>query len=100
MCIEDRVKELLEQTITNNGFTLLDGWSVEQIDVEEFDSITMVDFMVALEETFHIYIDEKSMEKIDFSNSYEEMVKGIVEIIQEKEKEKEAEKCTELVSIQ
>ena len=98
MCIEDKVKELLEQTITNNGFTLLDGWSVDQIDVEEFDSITMVDFMVALEETFQIYIDEKSMEKIDFSNSYEEMVKGIVEIIQEKEKE--AEKCTELVSIQ
>lgn len=84
--VEESVKEILMQIILENNEIELEGdWCTQLIDSEFFDSITMVSFMVNVEEMFHIYIDEMSMEKLDFMNSYQDMINGIVMIIDEKD---------------
>ena len=87
MNIKEKIIEILARTIEdNNGGVLENGWIYQKIGDEEFDSLTLVNFLVLLEEEFNIYIDENSMGEIDFMNTYDDMVNGIVRIIEKRDK--------------
>jgi acyl carrier protein len=47
----------------------------------EFDSLKTVEFMMQIEEAFGIYIDEASMAKLDFNQTYQILVDGVVDIV-------------------
>lgn len=89
------VKDILMQAILEDGDELNADWYENQIDWNDFDSLKIVNFMLGIEDTFHVYIDEDSMAKLDFTGTYQQLVNDVTNIIMKLG----VESCTEKENI-
>ncbi len=85
---KDKIKDILLNVIygeyseeTDNDF--FDTF----INAEELDSLKIVEFMLQIEETFGVYIDEESMAELDFMGTYNDLIDGIAELVLKQEAE-------------
>jgi acyl carrier protein len=80
--MEEIVKDILMRVIADGeDKEYSTDFFSENIDWMEFDSLKTVEFMMQIEEAFGIYIDEASMAKLDFNQTYQILVDGVVDIV-------------------
>jgi len=85
---KDKIKDILLNVIYGEYSEETDKDFFDTfINAEELDSLKIVEFMLQIEETFGVYIDEESMAELDFMGTYNDLIDGIAEIVLKQEAE-------------
>ena len=85
---KDKIKDILLNVIYSEYSEETDNDFFDTfINAEELDSLKIVEFMLQIEETFGVYIDEESMAELDFMGTYNDLIDGIAEIVLKQEAE-------------
>ncbi len=85
---KDKIKDILLNVIYGEYSEEADNDFFDTfINAEELDSLKIVEFMLQIEETFGVYIDEESMAELDFMGTYNDLIDGIAEIVLKQEAE-------------